>query len=201
MGGALPAWEQAEERLARLALIFSGTQDANAANVIRYIFGSIEASSVRLNVLTVLVRLYFRHYWKWTKVRDPFKELIEGFRLAAYRRNEIAHGKVLNLSVVNPSEAGQSVQTHLGVFLIAPEYIVSRNRDMHEKWDSSDPLSFIRSNYRYNADDISTFWAKFEALNMLIMKYIVKCATNEHRIRRSVFELLKDRELIRNPLT
>lgn len=57
VGAASSAWEQVEENLARLALVFSRVTDARSLNAVRHIFGSIESSSVRLNVLSTLAAI------------------------------------------------------------------------------------------------------------------------------------------------
>ena len=202
VGAALSAWERVEESIAKLALVFSRVKDAEAATAVRHIFGSIESSSVRLNVVQTLAEIHFGQFWKAPEIGKRFNQLKAGITSASHRRNEIAHGTLApNLTVARLSETGEQINDRYGCFLVASEYLISRNRSYNSFWDMGDPLAFIQSKYRYTASDVWAFEGKFNALNTFLIQYAASCNLNEAGLPRNVFQILQERPEKGEPLT
>jgi len=190
VGVALSSWEGVEESLVTLFLVACKVSDTHAAIVLSESLGLIESNGVKLKILENAVILYFGHYWKFQEVRSDFLDLKRCIELAGHRRNEIAHGKVLDIQINSSDADGLPVANRLGAYLVAASYATGRHQPFHRDIDPNDKLIFIRSNYRYTSADIIEFAGKFNALQLKIYDYIQKISLHESKIPKNVYELI-----------
>ena len=191
VGQALSQFEQVEETLStlflKLTLEDGVTAHGGSMAVIRA-FGAIEANSARLAVIEAAAEVYFGSYWKIPEVREQFDQVIKNVRLAAYVRNEIAHGKCLSVTAHGKNELGETTVTVSGYFLVAPSYITGRT-SYGKTIDRSDPLGFTMSDYRFTAADIISFGDKFGILWTKISNYMTSM-NKQNGMPKNVFSLL-----------
>lgn len=198
VGAALSAWEGVEEALATLYVVLTDAKEANAANTAARCFGAIENSSARRVVMLTAAEMYFQHYWARDAVRRPVEALMETAKLAGFIRNEIAHGKALRITSHGQTSDGIPETKEVGAFLLAPEYMTGRRVPWISPNDPEDPLSFVRSSYRYTASDIHLFADKFGLLLSKVWDYASSIQRNEHGVPKNVMDYMvkeaEDRE-------
>ena len=165
VGCALSEWERTESVLVGLYHIFCRTDRAPQPMrlAVERTYGAIESTTGRLSVLEAAAEAYFGKYWNDQRVRYPFDALVESFRHAAYRRNEIAHGIVIVPSSVTGNTGGSHTTRRYGAFLVAASYSTRHNSLPRDKI-TDHPLSIIDSQYAYMAVDLLGFSAKFKRL-------------------------------------
>jgi len=141
VGMFLTRWEGLEQTFAFLFQRF--VEGSNAA---KRAYGTIMSNRGRIDALRAAAESYLVMH---TETRDDLKDrldrLIEHFRHAASRRNDVAHGVVHSVTV---DDVGQ------GYFLLPPEYN-SGKRDLFpdRKKAAIDKLS-IFGKYRYTSLEI-----------------------------------------------
>jgi hypothetical protein len=170
VGRALSAWEQMEDHLGNLFLQLSaprGQPDNHSYLVARHLFGLTQSSMGRIVLLRATAELYFQHYWKNGSVKKPYNDVLNAVGWASHRRNEIAHGRTIQVQNHKPNVAPQSS----GWFLIAPDYNIGRQQPFYDrKWNENDVIGISKSKYRYRTSDINSLSDKFYLLCSKIME-------------------------------
>jgi hypothetical protein len=162
VGLALTQWETAENALATLFLVVSESENANTIHALRRAFGSIESGAARRKALEAAAEVYFGSSWTNNAVRVPFRNLIDSFASGSHRRDEIAHGMAVPVTIDGKE---------MGAFLFPAEY--NTQRTFTSVGDMTiDPLAFMRGKYRYTAANIHEFVTKFGQLRDAIYGYI-----------------------------
>lgn len=164
VGRALSNWERADQEMASLFMVLVGCDDPVTSTAVRRAYGSIESNVGRRNAILAAAEIYFRKHWHIKSIRTSIVEVLEGVSFASKRRDDIAHGIVIDGIRVDGAD--------YGVFLMPPEYNTGRT---HAFIDLNDPLGFMRARYRYVADDIESISKKFEKLREVIRNYLLSC--------------------------
>ncbi len=167
VGAALSAWERAEEELTNLLVKLCRISDRSADGVFRA-FGAIESNAVRRKAVEAAAEVYFGRFWSHSEIRFTLDALLDAIQNAAFIRNEIAHGKVVQF-IINDAALGVH---DLGAFLCAPTYKTNHQLPYLNSTVEGDLLSiYIKSSYRYNVDDITGYITKFIMLMIKITEY------------------------------
>ena len=173
VGAALTTWEITEEIFAHLFSIFSQAggpvTDMSSMLAVTRVFGAIENTNGRLAAFEAVAEVYFGEYWHFPEVKKPVQRLINEIKFASWRRNDIAHGKVIRLQV--HGEEGENSVRHLGCLLVAPTYMTGRT-SLFADFSEEDKFAFTKSLYRFNSNDILSYKNKFEALRLKMIDYI-----------------------------
>jgi hypothetical protein len=164
VGRALTRWERVEERLASLAIVLADIRDSKASQGTARLWGSIESSAGRRDALRSLAEVYF---WPdWDKYKSKFNQLMDYCSRGSKLRDDIAHGKVIQISSPDGSKP-------FGSFLFPSQYNTGCNI-LFPELDGIDNWSFqiLRSKYRYTSKDINLIGRKFDALLIDITNYM-----------------------------
>jgi hypothetical protein len=166
VGRALSSWERADQELATLFCILSGTtEDAAASLAIKRAYGSIESNTGRRKAVLVVAEIYFGKHWQISAVRSSITRLLEAISDASKLRDDIAHGIVKDGIVIEGKNHG--------AFLMPPEYNTGRTEAF---WtDRSDPFGFMHAVYRHASADIMSIEAKVSQLRQTILQYTISC--------------------------
>ncbi len=100
VGRALSQWERLEVALAGLFAAFVGGKKQEEAIAMRA-YGGVVASSARTVMINAAAETYF-HLFPNPSLQKLVDELLSELRNYGARRNEIAHGMVMNYSVYTP---------------------------------------------------------------------------------------------------
>ena len=150
------------------------------------VFGSVESSTARLNLLQLVVSLYFENNWEYELVRRPFLRFFKVVSHASHRRNEIAHGRVSGASIQQKDGSFKNS----GYFLTSPPYAISRNQPhFGGVWHKDDVLGSDRSKYRYRASDIFLFASTFRILRDQAWHLMHECSFHETRVPNIIARL------------
>ena len=171
VGQALSAWETAEESFASLFQVLCQVNDYERFVTIGRVFGAIPTTYGRVSAALAAAEVYFGRYWRIPEVQGEFRGLAKEIQLGGDLRNEIAHGKVLRLNVHDLDEKGARRSRDTGALLVAPAYITGRT-SLDPPPIEDDPIGLFKSNYRFNAADISRFASKFLQLGHAITDYL-----------------------------
>lgn len=130
VGQALTIWERLEDLHAWMFSTLVGSR-SNSAYVA---YGYVDNSSTRLSMNKAAAKITLKGDPKL--LTDLIKTLdrIESFRV---RRNDIAHGMVVNFQSSITGDEGKVVVTHHGHFLVPP-YYSSKKRSRNNKSTSDD---------------------------------------------------------------
>ena len=178
VGRALTFWERAEESLAYLYIALLG-HDGNQApfgqrDAIFRSFGMVDANSTRRKMIEEIAPIYFARFWAEKKVSEPFTNLMKALMFASVIRNEIAHGKAMEIINHERDGNGNLIPHSFGAFLFAPIYKTDRQIPFTlQRPISVEPFSFSTSKYLYNDQDINEFTEKFQKLGRAIFRYTV----------------------------
>ncbi len=162
VGHSLSMWEIAENALADVFLIMSDCNTTGAYLAARRAFGAIETSSGRRRMLGEVAPVYFGGYWSDPVVSKPFRKLSDAFSDASHRRDDIAHGIAMGISVNNDE---------LGIFLVPAEYNSARNR-LNRGIVPGDPFASMPGIFRYTAATITGYANKFLELRNKTIEYM-----------------------------
>lgn len=162
IGSALTAWEFAEEALAMLCLVFSETTDVNGFRAVRQLFGAIELSSGRRAALEQLSQVYFAPHQADPLIKKPFDRLVNAFSSGSRLRDDIAHGKVIDLAINNVKH---------GAYLVPSDYNSGRNFPSLAGGDEL-PFAAMRGKYCYNSASVASIRSRFEKLNVTVFTYM-----------------------------
>jgi hypothetical protein len=172
VGRALSSWEQADQQLAMLFMVLTGCDDPVVSTAIRRAYGSIESNVGRRKAVRAVAEIHFRKYWEVKSVSNSIDHMLEAIAFASRRRDDIAHGIVIDGIVVNGDNHG--------AFLMPPEYNTGRTDAF---WtDRDDPLGFMHAQYRYVANDVTVLAAKFNKLEEAIRDYMLGCIAVDGKI-------------------
>lgn len=189
VGVALSSWEALEENLQQLFITLSDPKDPKARFLLQGVFGVVENSATRVSMSRVAARLRYAHHWQDPRVSGPITSLLNDVNHASHRRNEIAHCRINNYHVQTPTDQEGSDTSSVGFFLMAPSYLVTRNREMYSQEDKDDPIGWTTSLYRYNSVDILTLAGKFSELSNKVYEYIVESSLNRFGIPKNVYNI------------
>lgn len=164
VGIALTEWERAEENMGRLFGHLIGTPGVYAGPAAAKVYGSIESSAARVNMIRAAAEAFFGQHYAHPRIKKPLGLLLEAHKEASHRRNEIAHGVVLGPMTVNSKP--------LGSFLVAPDYHTDRNAAWPLINSEDDWSTVTRSLYRYNDNDLEEISGKFCNLSLAILYYV-----------------------------
>jgi hypothetical protein len=110
-----------------------------------------------------MLKLYLVQYQDVEpEVRKLISSINEPLKKAGYLRNEIAHGIAMSLPFKAVSRPPGSEEGMIGCYLVAPEYVTSRN-DLTAN-PTEDPRRSITSSYCYTPDEIDALASKFDEL-------------------------------------
>jgi hypothetical protein len=163
VGAALSSWEMAEEALSFLCGILSEAEDVKGSMAVRQIFGSIESSAGRRKALEKLSEAYFAPYQEDKIIKGPLDKLMTNFSEASKRRDDLAHGKVANITIN---------ETVFGHYLLPTDYNAGRNFLTPPGGDNL-PFSAMRGKYSYTSSQILTLAKRFTELRDKIYEYSV----------------------------
>jgi hypothetical protein len=168
VGIALTAWESVEEALQSLFLKLCKANDAGSFNLLSKLFGAVESSGTRRNLLKVAAGSYFENYRHIGELFAEYNKIHNALSWAAARRDELAHGVVKGVRT-HSSEGHQDS----GFFLIASAYN-HRTNDFYAQIEEDDVLGlpFSRSRYRYTSSEIIELQQKFGNLLRFIFEYM-----------------------------
>jgi hypothetical protein len=190
VGAALSSWESTEESFALLFAVLSQGRELDVHNSLRRAFGSIENTAGRIRAVQAVAPVYFGQYWELAEVRRPLTVLLEEVQHASYRRNDIAHGKALNVITHDRSPDGSLTERRLGALLVAPEYMTGRTNLDVQAFGEDDAFALTRSHYRFTSSDILSFARKFSELQFQITYYIQTVAKDEKtRLPKVIVEM------------
>jgi len=176
VGEALSNWEEVDQELADLFLIFTceaGTRDGPGRlvrNAVRRAYGSIISNVGRRLAIEAAAEVYFVPWWGNKAVSAPLIKLLEAVGWASKRRDDIAHGIVDRPSTMEVYDAYGVLQTSQqhGSFLMPPEYKTDRTYAYPKNLDH--PAGMRRARYAYNSAQIRDFTWRFQALKSAIQK-------------------------------
>jgi len=159
---ALDKWEVVENEFAFLFKIFVESASPAASRA----YGAIASSSGRRDALEQAAEIYFRSHVTPEEKQDKFVTLLKHLAQASTRRNEIAHGMVVHVEIDTVDE---------GSFLVPADYNSRKTEPwgvpMKKKGKPREKFDFLRTDYRYVADDIVGFHGKFLALFSATSRY------------------------------
>lgn len=181
VGHALSNWEYVEEEISLLFMQLTECEpNSQSYTVVRRSFGAVDISSQRRKMLAAAAQVYFDEHW--TKASGTFKKLIETIARASRRRDNIAHGTVID-SIASGNSGHiviRSIQPGIGfkagdvknrgAFLVPASYNTERNFLPNEQ-DDDNILGFLPGIYRYTSEDILMFSEKFRTLKVAIVRY------------------------------
>lgn len=182
IGKALTAWTEVEDELGKL--LQSMCLDPETLMVDPYlgiVFGAIESVPSKIKAFEAAAAICLFPHWGVPVVQKAVRRLLIPVTDASQRRNDIAHGKVVQVAtdVVRLEGDGRGgwrkkapkyKANELGFMLVAPDYATAKHRPGRPSHDEDDPLARFSSSYRLNAKDILIFQAKFHALAMELRK-------------------------------
>jgi hypothetical protein len=144
VGMALSSWEQLESGLAHLFTMFVG-QDAFNAWPAQLAYSTIASFRGRAEMLKATSEPYFQFNQYAKPFETDFKKLYKEAIQFAPRRNEIAHGQVLRITINNRSS---------GCFLTPAEY-ANRKANTPSLWK-----------YAYTSVEIGHYQNHFHRLSL-----------------------------------
>lgn len=182
IGEAITKWISVEDELGNLLQYMCIDQETLFVN--RYlgiVFGAIENVPNKIKAFEAAAAIRLSVYWEVPVVKKAVKRLLSEVEAANQRRNDIVHGKVVQVAwdvttfegdpfsgwtMKRPKHRG----AELGFMLVAPDYATGKQIVGSSGYDESDPLTRFRSSYRMNAKDIILFGYKFAELAMELRK-------------------------------
>ena len=182
IGEAITHWTSVEDELGELLQSMCIDQETRIKD--RYlgiVFGAIENVPNKVRAFKAAAAIRLSPYWGVPVVKKAVRRLLDEVEEASRRRNDIAHGKVVQVAGDVTTFEGDPFsgwkiksQKHRGAelkfMLVAPDFATAKHIDGSSPYDESDPLTRFRSSYRMNAKDIICFGAKFQALAMELRK-------------------------------
>ena len=163
VGAALSCWEAIETTMSLIFLHVSEVHEGASATAAQRSFGVVESSATRRKMIIEVAKNFFGQYWLDPRFRKHFMARMTAHERASHRRDEIAHGRVMQFFTPGPSEAGRIGQIDAGVFLIAADYNTARNLFLEQQYED-DILGYNRSQYRYTERDILEYIRKLQQL-------------------------------------
>jgi hypothetical protein len=156
VGFALSTWEMLENNFSFLFTLFVDT-DSHAA---RRAYGSLANNTARTDALRGAAEVFFSE-WAVTKPeQEQFARLMDHFGRASEKRNEIAHGIVMNVM-------------EMGHFLIPPDYNSSKMSSfLDDEEYKKDTIARLRAQYRYTRNDINELSRRFAKLADATIEYV-----------------------------
>jgi hypothetical protein len=154
-GVALGQWELLESWFASFFMYLIQSKSLAA----RRAYGSIASARGRRDALMAAAEVFFADYQVDEENQKRFKKLMSHFGCASGRRNEIAHGFVLDI-------VGH------GCFLVPADYNTSKNFPQKQWTQTVDILEILTAKYRYASDDIKIFARHFHSLEGALFDYI-----------------------------
>ncbi len=161
VGVSLTNWEQVELYAASLFEYFVECKTKAAARV----YGSIMSAAGRSTSIRAAADVFFPRYHVSDADQKSLNLLLQHFGRASRRRDDIAHGMALGITVDG---------TNFGAFLVPPDYNSSLTHAQMQETkqpDTWDTWSLFRHRYRYNSSDMNAISVKFNALRNVIGDY------------------------------
>jgi hypothetical protein len=179
VGVALSTWESVEECMVHLFMMFTGLRYGTAEyRVVARAFGSIEFGSGRRDATEAAAEAYFGPYIEIVGIE--FNNVLLQVSHAANRRNDIAHGRVLDIPTY-------------GRLLLPPRYNTGRTLIAAD----DDEHGYKSAEYRFDADAIQRCASAFEELTHQLKRYADSVAKQggkfSEEIERKYQRLLKSR--------
>lgn len=155
-------WEAVEETFSSLFAYFVQSPAQAAARA----YGAVIGNQSRRQMIEEASEVFLRMHRAEQQFAGPLGRLLDHYSNGASRRNDVAHGYVMNIQVASQD---------LGHFLIPPFYN-SRNTRAFVSQPISDNLTFSTAKYRYTSEDIARFTAMFNELQHEALKYFAQLA-------------------------
>lgn len=187
IGGALTDFEKSQEHLAHLYQHLSGLGPQEAKPAVRT-FGTIENIRTRTDAIMAVAELYFGQHWK-LPVKKCFSALMRDVNEASYRRNDIAHGTVINVRTF--VESGRPVNKTSGHMLVAPSYMTGRTSS-NPILNPNDEFSASLSDYRFDRQVVVSFGEKFVQLSNVIIQVAHRCMKDQETGLPRLIRVLKE---------
>jgi hypothetical protein len=177
VGYALSNWEEADQEMADLFLIFTceaGTQEVGrqVRNAVQRAYGSIISNSGRRSALEAAAEVYFQPWWDNKPVKQSLVGVLNAIGWASQRRDDIAHGIVSPFirGVVRDLSGRIIKEEDFGCFLMPPEYKTDRTHAYIQ--DVAHPSGAMKARYCFTSKDIRQFGFQFLALRAAIQHYV-----------------------------
>jgi hypothetical protein len=173
VGYALTNWERADQEMAGIFIVMTGTDVASTGDAelitaatianaaIRRAFGAIHTSTGRRDAITSAAEIHFGALWDNKEVKKSWMNLYTAIGRASILRDDLAHGIIWGKISLNGIV--------YGAFLMPPEYNSDRTHAFIK--DEDDPLGFMRAKYRYTKANIETVSQKFATLREALNNY------------------------------
>jgi hypothetical protein len=161
VGQILSQWEEVELALANLFSVMSEADTPASSMAVNRTYGAIGFNSGRRQAVSFVAELYFgRQFWR--KAKADLNLLLKHIEYASSRRDDVAHGRVTSVTVNG---------VYHGCFLVAPEYN-TRFSYPYMGDVKDDPISFLRSRYRYTGNDLMILLQKLSQLRLQVHHYL-----------------------------
>jgi hypothetical protein len=177
VGYALSNWEEADQELADLFLVFTceaSTQKVGrqVRNAVRRAYGSIISNSGRRSAVEAAAEVYFNPWWESKPVRQPLVDILNAVQWASNRRDDLAHGIVSPYISAQVSDLRGNIikKEDFGCFLMPPEYKTDRTHAYMQGVDH--PSGAMKARYSFTSKDIRRFGLQFIALRAAIQNYV-----------------------------
>ena len=156
VGFALSTWEMLENNFSFLFTLFVDA-DSHAA---RRAYGALASNTARTDALRGAAEVFFSEWAPARPEQELFARLMEHFSRASEKRNEIAHGIVMNVM-------------EMGHFLIPPDYNSSKmSAFLDDEEYKKDTIARLRAQYRYSRNDINEMSRRFGKLADATIEYV-----------------------------
>jgi hypothetical protein len=176
VGQALSNWEEADQELSELFLIFTcdaGEQvDVRVRNAVRRAYGSIISNSGRRLAVEAAAEVYFSPWRDDFKkpIRKSLTDILNVVQWASKLRDDIAHGIVWPYMTIQFGVSEGVTKTEkIGCFLLPPEYKTDRTYAFPQS--GGHPTEMLKAEYCFTSKDIKDIVFNFIAVRALIQRY------------------------------
>jgi hypothetical protein len=200
VGHALSNWEEADQALADLFLIFTcnaskGQPPEQVRNAVRRAYGSIISNSGRRLAVEAAAEVYFSPWEDFKKqIRKSLMEVLNVVQWASRLRDDIAHGIVWPFMTVEvrDSEARTTKTERLGCFLMPPEYKTDRTHAYPR--GGGHPTEMLKAEYCFTSKNIEQIAFNFIAVRAVIQRYEGDVTKNRRGEMPLITKLKRDAE-------
>jgi hypothetical protein len=177
VGLALSRWEEADQDLADLFLIFTCEAskqkvDDRVRNAVRRSYGAIISNSGRRLAVEAAAEVYFSFWSEFEKpITKSLMAVLTVVQRASKLRDDIAHGIVWPYMTVETRDSTDSItkKEELGCFLMPPEYRTDRTHAYPH--GGGHPTEMLKAEYCLTSKDILEIAFKFAAVRAVIQDY------------------------------
>lgn len=160
VGRALTVWENTEFSFAKIYGLLFGNNSAAAERS----YGVVTSTKTKKEMLKQAA-LFFADTRGDSFPTEDFSRLLEYYDQASARRNDIAHGVVMSISLDSETQ---------GYFLVPSSYISKANEARDAKFwkrvsevSSADPFAVFGQKYRFSNHDIERITTMFQLLSQM----------------------------------